>query len=47
MAEGLCIHTEGETGGWDERELKPEIMRLFDAKESLCDVLLLAVSAST
>lgn len=39
--------TEGEIRGWDETELEPEIMILFDAKESLCDVLLLAASAST
>lgn len=32
---------------WDETELKSEIMLLVDAKESLCDVLLLATSAST
>lgn len=31
----------------DETELKSEIMLLVDAKESLCDVLLLATSAST
>lgn len=47
MAEGLCVHTEGESRGWDETEMKPEITILFDAEESLCDVLLLATSAST
>lgn len=47
MAEGLCILTEGEIWGWGETELKSEIMLLVDAKESLCDVLLLATSAST
>ena len=39
--------TPGEVCGWDETELKSEIMLLVDAKESLCDVLLLATSAST
>lgn len=47
MAEGLCTHTEGEVCDWDEAELKSEIMLLVDAKESLCDVLLLATSALT
>lgn len=45
VAEGLCIRTKGvktetETGDSD-------FFFFWDAKESLCDVLLLAASAST
>lgn len=46
-AEGLCIRTQGKVCESVETELKSETMLLTDAKESLCDVLLLATSAST